>query len=347
MRSILPLALALALLGSGCAVYDAPPEPSIAGLNEGLLPDPRAPIAVTFSKPPVQSSVTLEIAKYVLDSDAELAMPLQSYFTHDPVNGDTGGVSTFSSDGLTMTITPTVPLPAGGQLVVVVEPGLADTTGAVTRDPRQLIFGYAPATTCDAPVLGFRSGTYFFLTNVDEPISVQLALYVVVSLDPATGMLQGQSTKAWRNRDVTRCTPACPSSDVCRTLPGPPACVTPSTPADSVDEFPDYAPNPDPPTGFSFAVNGCTVDVSTTTTTFSTNPVDVSVQSPMVTLRNAALSASFVTNGSGVLQGTGQLVADAVLLGTIDSGMGHGNLTALSLTAAQTPSGLPQPSASP
>ena len=175
------------------------------------------------------------------------------------------------------------------------------------------------------------------------PLSVQIALYGVVSLDPTTGNFHSAFTKAWRNRDVTRCAPACPSSDVCRTLPGPPACVTPSTPAGSVDEFPDYAPNPDPPTGFSFDNTGCAVDVGAMTTTFATDPHDVQVTSPMVTLRNAALSASFVTDSSGVLRGTGSLVADAVLLGTIDSGKGQGNLTAILLSADQTPSGLPQP----
>ena len=85
------------------------------------------------------------------------------------------------------------------------------------------------------------------------------------------------------------------------------------------------------------------MDQDSTTTAFATAPVDVAVTSPAVTLRNAALSSSFVLGGDGTLRGTGALTADAVLLGTIDSGMGHGNLTARSLPDGEAPPGIPGP----
>jgi hypothetical protein len=119
--------------------------------------------------------------------------------------------------------------------------------------------------------------------------------------------------------------------------------VIPSTQAGSVDEFPDYVPNDDPMTGFSFETEGCTVDEGSASATLATSPVDVSVSSPMVTLRNAALDASFSLDTDGTLRGSGTLTADAVLLGTISSGMGAGNLTARSIPAAKVPPGIPQP----
>jgi hypothetical protein len=130
------LALLLAVASSGCAVFDAPPEVSIVGLTAGLLPDARAPIVLSFTKPPIPGTIKIEIAKYVVDSEGRLGdepgntlgTGLETLFTHDPVNGDTGGEDMLSPDGSTMTITPSVVPPVGGQLVVLVEPGLSPST---------------------------------------------------------------------------------------------------------------------------------------------------------------------------------------------------------------------------
>ena len=62
MRAAFAFTFALAL-ASGCAVYDAPPEPSIATLDEGLLTDPDLLIVVA-SPPPVQRTLKLEIVRY-------------------------------------------------------------------------------------------------------------------------------------------------------------------------------------------------------------------------------------------------------------------------------------------
>jgi hypothetical protein len=259
------------------------------------------------------------------------------------MHGDTGGSADFSADGSTLTIMPTMTFPVGASLVVLIEPGMSDAAGAVTRVRRALVFGYATSGECNAPVHVVRSGTYFFLLVITKPVSVQLQLYGVVVLDPATGQLKAQLTKAARNPDGTRCTPACASTDVCRTLPGPPACVAPGTPATTVDEFPDYVPHPDPPTGYSFLAPGCAADESATTASFATSPVDVMVEMPMVTLRGASLSSQFVLGGDGTLRGMGSLAAEALVLGTVESGAVQGNLTAISLADQDVPPGLPQP----
>jgi hypothetical protein len=341
MRRLLALA-PLAVLAAGCAVFDAPPEVSIEGLTSGLLADPKAPIVLSFSKPPVPSTVKLEIAKYIVDGDGLLVMPLQTLYTHDPVNGDTGGMGVLSADGSTFTVTLPVPPPVGLELVVVVEPGLADAAGTVTVAERSLVFGYQSVLTCDAPAHVARSGVYFFLVSVDMPIAVQIQLFGDVSLDDTTGQLKGKFTKAKRNPDPNRCSPPCPTTDACQLVPTQ-MCVTPSTVAGSVDEFSDYIPNPDPPTGFSFEATGCAIDQDASTSAFATAPVDVAVQSPMVTLRNTALSSSFTLESDGTLRGTGSLTADAVLIGTINSGSGHGNLTVRSIDPSQVPPGVPGP----
>jgi hypothetical protein len=345
------LALGMTLLTSGCAVFDGPPEVTIMGIQAGLLPDAKAPIVLSFSKPPVPSTVKVEIAKYLVDSEGRLGdepgntlgTGLQTIFTYDPVNGNTGGSGVLAPDGSTLTITPSVVPAVGGQLVVLVEPGLSDLQGTVTHVRRRIVFGYASTLDCSMPAHVLQAGTYFLLTNVTQPINVQIQLFGVLEIDSMTGKLKGQFTKAKRNPDGTRCSPACPSTDACRTLPGPPACVTPSTAASTVDEFPDYVPNDDPTTGFTFEAPGCTVDQDMTTATLATSPVDVAVSMPMVTLRNAALDASFMLGSDGTLRGSGTLTADAVLLGTIVSGMGAGNLTARSVPANMVPPGVPQP----
>ena len=343
MRSAAILLLVTFASGSAaCATFDAPPEVTIDGEKDGLLSDPKAPIVLAFSKPPVPDTLKLEIAQNApRDSDGNLVMPLTTLFTHDPTTGDTGGTGKLAADGSTMTITLDVPPPAGPQYVLLVEPGLSDVAGTVTRAQRQLVFGYDSTLHCNAPVSVFQPGKYFFLVAVDQPIAVQIQLFGDIDVDPATGATKGVFTKAKRNPDPSRCKPACPSSDACQLVPTQ-ACVTPSTPAASVDEFSDYVPNPSPPTGFSFSTTGCAVDQDGTSA-FATAPVDVEVTSPHVTLRNAALSTSFAPDDSGILRGTGTLTADAVLLGTIDSGMGHGNLTARSIPAGQAPPGIPGP----
>ncbi len=353
MRTTPVLLAALAVSLAGCAVFDAPPEVTIQGLTNGLLPDPTQPIVLLFSKPPVPSTVRIEIARYIIDSNGLLGdqpgntlnMPLETLFIHDPVDGDTGGNDVLAPDGSSMTITPSAPPPVGGQLVVLVEPGLSDYAGTVTTARRELVFSYTSTLTCDAPVHSFQSGTYFFLVAVEEPVNVQLQLFGRIDLDPATGAFSSQFTKAKRNPDPTRCNPPCPSTDACQLLPTM-ACVIPSTVASSVDDYSDYVPNPDAPTGFSFANTGCTLQEGAAAASFATAPSDVQVEMPMVTLRNTSISTSFAPDATGTLRGSGTLTADAVLLGTINSGMGQGNVTARSIPAG-TPPGIPGPDAGP
>jgi hypothetical protein len=111
-----------------------------------------------------------------------------------------------------------------------------------------------------------------------------------------------------------------------------------------VEEFPDYVPNPDPPTGVTFSAKGCTSDGAMMTSGFVTTPEDVSVQSPQVTLSKVQLLGSFAPDGAGILHGTGIVSVGDLVLGMTSAGPASGTLSARELTGMDVPAGLPQPS---
>ncbi|APR77465.1 Hypothetical protein A7982_02812 [Minicystis rosea] len=339
----------LGLTSAGCATYDGPPELSIVGADQGQLKDPTAPIVLSFSKTPDLSTLRIKIARYIVDDEGNLGDEDQSdetnldlLYQYDPKDGDSGGTSVIADDHKTMTITLDVVPSVGTPLVVLVEPGLADETGAKTVARRRVIFTYQSSLTCDAPVSVVKSGTYFFIAGITKPIATKVHLWAVVEMDPTTGQFKARFTKAKRNPDPNRCPTPCASTEACRLLPEP-ACVAPSTPAGSVDEFPDYVVDANPPAGFGFLTDGCSADQGGGMASFANRPVDIEVQQPKVTLRNAALTASFSVDADNILRGSGSLVADAVLLGIIDSGKGQGDLTVRSVPDDQAPTDLEGP----
>jgi hypothetical protein len=328
-----PRARWLALLLS-CEVFHAPPEPSLPGAQSGLLSDPAAPVVVAFDRPIDPSTLNLEIARDIVNDRGQLADEqdppgdLSILYSWNPLQGDYGGTSVLSPDATTFTITPNDALPLNPALVLIVEPGLKDVAyGVPTVARRKLVFSYQVNLSCSAPSAVFPAhGNYFVLIDVTQPVGTQVKLFATIDVD-ATGKFTAHFSSATRNPDPNRCTPACPTTDACRTLPGPPACVAPSTAADSSDEYPDFVINT-MSNAFSFDATGCVVDQPDGTALFVNEPVDVFVTSPSVTLRNTKLTATFAVDAQGVLRGAGSLTADDVLLGTSESGAGAGTLTA-------------------
>jgi hypothetical protein len=317
-----------------CEVFHAPPEPSLPDAKSGLLSDPAAPVVVAFDRAIDPSTLTLEIARNITNDRGQLAdeqdppQNLSTLYTYDPLRGDYGGTSVLSADARTFTITPKEPLPYSPALVLLVEPGLKDATyGVATVARRKIGFSYELVLSCNAPssIMPAHSN-YFVLIDVAKPVGTQVKLFATIDVD-ASGEFSSTFSGATRNPDGTRCSPACPTTDACRTLPGPPACVAPSTTADSTDEYPDFVINTTP-SAYSFQAKGCVVDQKDGTALFVNAPVDVFVTSPSVTLRNTKLTATFALDTQGVLRGAGALTADDVLLGTAESGAGAGTLTA-------------------
>jgi hypothetical protein len=317
-----------------CEEFHAPPEPSLAQAQNGLLASPGAPVVVAFDRAIDPTTLTLEIARDIVNDRGQLADEqdpageLSTLYTYSAINGDSGGTSVLSADAMTFTITPTIPLPYSPPLVLIVEPGLADAMYHVpTVARRKIVFSFQLDLACNAPSMVMPAqGDYFMLIDVTEPVGTQVKLFATIDV-AANGQFSAQFEDATRNPDPTRCTPPCAPTDACRTLPGPSACVAPSTAAGSVDEYPDFVVN-QTSSAFSFDAVGCVVDQPDGTALFANTPVDVMITQPNVTLRNTKLTASFAVDAEGVLRGSGALSADDVLLGTIDSGPGAGQLTA-------------------
>lgn len=349
---VFPLVVALATAAS-CQVYEAPPEPSLPQSTSNLLPDPAAPLVVRFSKPIDETTLQLKVARNLVDPRGRLAdewdppRDLSLIFSHGYNDGDTGGEGVLSEDKTTFTITPTAAFPINPELVLLVEPGLHGIGSDVsTVARRKLRFGYQFDLTCDAPTKVMPAmGSYFVLIDVKQPIGTQVRLWANIRVDTSTGRFTAQFIRAGRNTDGSRCPGGCASTDACRTLPGPAACVVPSLRADSTSEYPDFIADATSPASFQFSATGCIVDAPDGSAQFVNLPVDIFVSSPQVTLRNARLTSSFSVDAQGVLSGAGSLSADDVSLGPSSSGKGAGTLTALHVADTEAPPGIPMPPA--
>ena len=343
------LGTALLLAASpGCAVYEGAPQVTLEGIAKGYLKNTKAPVVLEFSKPVDPATVRVKIVRRVVDSEGNLGdedddprTELDVLFSTTPEE-DIGGFALLSDDHTRLTIKPKAAFSAGATLAVLIEKGLSDTAGHVTLVRKQIVFSYDFGVKCDTPTELFHSGTYFFLAEVKEPIGAQVRLYTAMDVDPATGAFVGRFTNAVRNPDPARCNPACSSTTVCRLVPTQ-ACVPPSERAGTTAEFSDYVPKTAAPDGFSFQTTGCVIDQPDGTVAFITAPVDVVVQLPAVTLRNTQITGSFTPGPGDILQGTGSISADDVLLGTTTSGAATGSMSAQSVPEAQVPPGVPQP----
>lgn len=344
-RALFLLLWSIGIVLLSCESYEAPPRPTIVGLQGGVLDDARAPIVVDFGTPVQPDTVRAKVLYEetdpegnLFDEDEDETTSPRILVARDAVEGDVGGGGQISEDGRTLFLLPTATLPVGPKLVLVVEAGLTSTSGRVMQNRARIPFSYQVKCTAGAAT-SMQSGVYFVVLQVQEPLGIQLQLFAAIDVDPASGAIISQFTNADRKMDGTRCNPPCPSTDACRTLPGPPSCVAPSTPVSTVDEHPDYFPNYTPPTGYSFTVQGCGVDDGTGATGVVTAPATMVVQQPAVTVEGLTLTAAFTPDG----RATGTLQADRVLLGPNPLGAGKGTLSATTIPPEQVPPDVPRP----
>lgn len=349
---IFPLLLALA---ASCETYDGPPEPSLPESSGGLLADPSAPLVVRFSKPVNPATLRLEVAKNVLDDRGRLAdetgdagAQLSTLFETSPdarTDGtELGGTSQLSPDRTELRIMPAVSFPLAPKLVLIVEPGLQDDPGTPTKVRRKIAFGFSVDVHCSKPSRTFPAlGTYFFLVDVMQPVGVQVRLFAKLRLDLATGRFTANFIRAGRIPDPSRCTPPCKSTEACRTLPGPPACVVYSERATSPDEFPDFYADGVTSASYQFVTLGCIIDQPDGSAQLVNLPVDVRSPTPPVVLVGTKLTSTFSVDMAGGLRGAGTLTSDRVLLFGSESGAGTGELHALLIPPEKAPPGVPDP----
>jgi hypothetical protein len=347
VRTLAPLALFVVAASGACEDYRPPPDVSVEGMSNGVLTDPRAPFVVDFGMPIDESSVLAQVAFYDVDADGNLPdertppQPLRDVFKHDPTDGDFAVAAAFEDGDTKLRLVPTGAMPVGPKLVLLVDPGLRSQDGRERHYRTRMPFSYEVKCAPTARPTSFQSGVYFLLLQVEKPIGTQIQLFGAIDVDSATGAFVGQFTKARRNPDGNRCPMPCDSIDACRLHPSP-QCVPPSTAAGTVDEYPDWVPNPTPPTGFSFEVHGCAVDDGGATDVL-TQPATMIVQQPAVTVQGLTMSAQFAPGSDGVVRATGNLTADDTYLGKASVGPGSGTMTARRVPDGQVPTGVPKP----
>jgi hypothetical protein len=342
LRSLF-FALAVAL-GPACEKYVAPPAATINGIQDGVLADSNAPLVLTFTKPVDPHTLRVKVVNLDLDADGHFAdergdqsTDLKPLFSHDPDDGDRGGVAALQDDDRTLTITPKGRFPVGPKLAVLIEPGLSSRTGDVTAVRKRLLFSYA--FTCSGTKL-LPTGGYFFLLDINQPVGALLKQFASIVVDPVTGKLRAQFTGALRIRDPKRCPTPCGATEVCRLLPKP-ECVIPSTRPGNVDEFSDFFPSVAAP-GYTLSALGCAEDDGESVT-LSTEPANLVTSEPMVTVKGLVVTVSFTRDAAGILRGTGTVSGGDVLLGTAPVGAAVGTVTVRSLLPNETPLDLPPP----
>jgi hypothetical protein len=345
---ILVAGSAAGLMAPGCQVYEPPPTVGIQGLQGGLLYDSKAPLVLTFGQAVDLSTLNFKVARnetnidgLLPDEDEDPDTELYVLLSHDASNGDVGGSLELSPDGAAARFVPEAALPVGPKLVVIVEPGLTGTGGRVRRNRTKIPFSYSVRCNAGAKAEKLKSGVYFVLLEVEQPLGTQIQLYGAIDIDPATGAFIGQFTNGDRNADPNRCPSPCKDTERCRLLPAP-ACVVPSMRAGTADEYTDFVPNVEPPVGYSFPVQGCAVDDGAGAGVL-TAPATMIVQSPAVTVEGLTMTAFFAPDAKDVVRATGSLTADAVYLGTTKLGPGKGTMTATYIPDALLPPGVPRP----
>jgi hypothetical protein len=341
------LLLSIALFaGIACQSYRPPPRASIEGLQSGVLTDSRAPLVLDFGMPVDPATLSVKVALEqtdvegnLYDEDDDPDTELSVLVSSDPNEGEVAGKSELVDGGTRLRIVPDAALPVGPKLVLIVEAGLKSTEGVETKYRQKIPFSYT--VKCDAgKPTKLASGVYFVLLDVQQPLGTQIQLYGAIDVDQATGTLVGQFTNADRNANQ-KCPSACGATDTCRLLPAP-ECVAPSTRAGTADEYPDFVPNPTPPTGYSFFVQGCAVDDGDATGVI-TAPATMVVESPKVTVEALTMTGQFATDANGIPRANGSLVAGTVRLGTNPLGPGKGTMSGVRIPDEKLPPGVPMP----
>ncbi len=335
-------------LSPACGTYEPPPTVTIDGLQGGVLYDAKAPLVLSFGQPIDPSTLRVRLAFYDIDLEGNLPDEddnpdnddqLRVVLDHDPVDGDRGGQAELAPDGASLRFTPDSAFPVGPKLVVLVEPGLRGTGGRTRNNRTRIPFSYSVQCTTGKRAEKLKSGVYYVLLDVAEPLGSQIQLYGAIDVDPASGAFVAQFTNADRNPDGARCGGACKDTERCRLLPKQ-ECVIPSLRAGTVEEYSDFVPNVEPPVGYSFPVEGCAVDDGEGAGVI-TAPATMVVQQPAVTVEGLTMTAFFGPSADGTIRATGSLVADTVRLNGNRIGAGKGNMNARLIPAGEVPAGVP------
>jgi hypothetical protein len=347
---VITSSLVASLFLGACQKFDAPPRATLPEAVDGILGDTAAPIVVAFSEPVAVASLSLKIISYdtsiegdLHDEDADDETELSVLFLVDGATGtQEGGKAVIDASRMVLSIALDTELAVGAKWGVIIEPGLSDDQGNSWQVRQHLVFGYELTCEEGSGTDNFPSGTYFWLVQVDSPVSTQIQLWSAIEVDAASGKFVGQFTNGERNLGLDCSTHglSCKATEVCRTLPEP-ECVTPSERAGSIDEYPDWGFLADTPAGYSFAVEGCLKEQPDGSIAFANSPADIIVEQPPVDVVGASFNASFSLDAEKILRGSGTFTAEQVLIGGSPSGAGVGTHEERQVPDSARPDGLP------
>ncbi|MEB2312477.1 MAG: hypothetical protein OZ921_19480 [Sorangiineae bacterium] len=351
--------LLFALAFVSCASFDPAPGVTLEGEEHGAMTvAPDRPLVVRFSEPVVARTLRVRIVSLAVpnaidfegnlldeqhppDREAFQASTVLAYDGAAPDDPERtyGAAFALGADRATLTIDPDLSLSVTVPYLLLIEPGLSDEAGNVTVPRIRIPFIY--------PLEGggktrLATGYYYYLINV-EFLAQQLRLYTHMRVDPDTGEWHAVMTNAGR-RAAGNGRPGCPAScpastPLCQLLnPELPSCVKPSDKQNKLTEFPDFVPDPTPPTGFKFEVTGFARDEADGSIAFGTAPFDMTITigtgAVEVTTVGTVLAGKFVDSPTepGRLIATGTLSVDAVKVNGTGTDPTKGSLQVMSLT---------------
>lgn len=183
------------------------------------------------------------------------------------------------------------------------------------------------------------TGYYYFVVDVDY-LATQLQLYSHIEVDPKSGAWKGLFTNANR-RDVLNSRPGCPpgcaaDAPICALVPSA-KCVKPSEKQTSLEQYVDFLPEPDPPSGYTFLADGSALDQPDALTDFASTPflieVKVGTGSVVVQMQSTVLTGAFQLQSDGRWRASGTMNAAAVKLNGVGNAPTQGSFDAMSLSA--------------
>ena len=346
------LVLSLAVSLVGCGVFDPPPKPSVDGLENGVMTtSPDAPFKIQFSEAFVKSSLKLKLVRAVTDSEGNLLdegpNPDPEKFKEntlvaydaahtDDVDRTFGG--TFELADRDLTILPEKAFSVSVPYAALIEPGLEDLDGNKTVPRIRIPFTFQLQGGGPTKL---PTGYYYFVMNVNF-VGTQIQTYTYMRVTPETGIWRAIFTNGNR-LEVLNSRPGCPGScpsdkPVCALLPTP-GCVIPSEKQTALDQFVDFLPDPNPPNGYTFVVDGFARDEATGNTAWGTAPflIDITIGSGGIKIQaeNTRIVGEFKEEDAR-WHATGSLNVESLKLnGTPSGGDIGGTFEAMSLSDAE------------
>ena len=334
----------------GCAEYDAPPTAKILGVDQGMHSGSTdEDLVIEFSEPIKPDSLRIKVVTAAPGIDLNPENQLQDEWAEPaPLNilmeyGDgiaTGADFSLNDSATRLSISKTesgASLGVANPYMVVIEPGLSDLNGNVTRPRSHLPFLFQ---SFEAGSTTMPEGAYYFLMVVDPPpLHQQLQLYVDIKVDTENGRFRAKFVAADRTPQMNG-RDGCPSDcgdNACRLYPEP-ECVVPSFEQADINNWRDFKPFSELPDGYVFQTDGFAADTEDGKINIGTDPFDIDIVIGAGGINILAENVVFTgqmapdPNEPSRYRGTGALSVEAVKINGVGEDPTKGTLELMTLT---------------